>query len=546
MRLTRFLISKFRSIENLEVIFPKDKPVILFGQNNVGKSNILRALDIMLGEKHAAYYDFQDSDYFMRDKNTNPNISFTACFDQNYYRGNNYNPATKEICFTTNKIVSGKKESTFHYKASENSGNKIFLSNDDKEKCQIVFVDANRDINRQLSYFSQYSILSKMSKRMHEVMQSSVKTQLDTEFKKIKDIFESVPQYKSFHEKLQKAFESNIHGFDHKLEVDLSACDPNNYFNSLKIIAKEGGKICSFDEFGTGEQQVLLLSFVKAYAETFKGETFILGIEEPEAHLHPIAQRWLAKNISLISKSGVQVIITTHSPDFLDIENLEGFVKVYRDGNKTKLIQHSAQSLAQECIRLKGNPSINESNILNFYKTKTFYDQLRGFFARRIILAEGESEFFSLTNYFKNCGFDLAKNGVEIVNCRGKDQITRNYRLFKSYQYDCFCLFDADTGSGNNDDFANTFEFDKTRMNFEENSFTFDSSKKYGYFGKDFETYLRINIPDYSSKEVLIEGKKIIKAKIVSEQNPEFKPAFIQNIATSLSLESDLVSPDSS
>lgn len=221
MRLTRFVISKFRSIENVEVIFPRDKPVILFGPNNVGKSNILRALDIMLGEKHAAFYDFQDSDYFMRDKTTNPNISLMACFDQNYYRGNNYNPPTKEICFTTNKVFSGKKESTFHYKASENSGNKIFLSNEDKEKCQIVFVDANRDINRQLSYFSQYTILSKMAKRMHGIMQSSVKTQLDAKFKEIKDIFESVPKCKSFHEKLQKAFESNIHGFDHKLEVDL-------------------------------------------------------------------------------------------------------------------------------------------------------------------------------------------------------------------------------------------------------------------------------------------------------------------------------------
>lgn len=262
--------------------------------------------------------------------------------------------------------------------------------------------------------------------------------------------------------------------------------------------------------------------------------------------MHPIAQRWLAKNISSISKSGVQIIISTHSPEFLDIENLEGFVKVYRDENKTKIIQHSAQSLAEECIRLKGSTSINANNILNFYKTKTFYDQLRGFFARRIILVEGQSEFFSLPNYFKNCGYELAKNGVEIINCRGKEQIPRDYRFFKSYQYDCFCLFDADTDSGSNDDFANTFEFDKNGMNFEENSFTYDSSKKYGYFGKNFETYLRNNIPDYSTREASIEGNKIIKAKIVSEQNPEFKPAFIQNIATSLSLESDLVSPDSS
>lgn len=310
MRITKFSISKFRSIENLEIIFPKEKPVVLFGPNNVGKSNIIKALDIMLGESYTPYHDFQDSDFYMRDNISNPNISFIACFDENYFSGNNYSPGTNEICFTTDKIVSGKKESIFHYKNSENGGRKIYLPKENREKCQVILIDANRDINRQLSHSSQYTILSKMSRKMHEIITSSAKEKLDGEFHKIKDIFESIPEYKNFHERLQKAFGSNIEGFEHKLEVDLSSCDPNNYFGSLNIVAKDGERVCSFDEFGTGEQQILLLSFVKAYAETFKGETFILAIEEPEIHLHPIAQRWLAKNISLISKSRVQVYCT--------------------------------------------------------------------------------------------------------------------------------------------------------------------------------------------------------------------------------------------
>ncbi len=537
MRLTKFNVEHFRSVEKAEIIFPENVPVILFGPNNVGKSNILRALDCMLGEKYASYFDFQDSDYYARDSNKYPNISFTACFDENVYSGNSYNPPTSTLCFTTNKVNSGKNENTFHYPTEINGGKKIFLSNEDKGKCQFIFIDATRDLSRQLSYYSQYSILSKMARKMHEVMQRDVKETLTDYFKNIKTTFETVPEYKQFHARLQKAFESNIDGFEHKLEIDLSAYDPNNYFNSLRIIAKEGTNNRSFDEFGTGEQQILLMSFVKAYAETFKGENFILGIEEPESHLHPVAQKWLAKNISKIAKSGVQIIVTTHSPEFLDIANLEGFVKVYKESGITKSKQHTVKTLTESCIQLHADQTkTNESNILEFYKAKTFYDQLRGFFARKILLVEGETEFFALPNYFNNCGYDLIRNGVEVINCRGKTQITRNYRLLKSYGYDCFCLFDADKSKGSNSDLAATFGFSEQDMNYNEGIFVHDLVKKYGYFGKDYESYLRNEITGYSEAENVLHDDKVIKAKILSEQNSQYKPPFIEEIAKALSM----------
>lgn len=305
----------------------------------------------------------------------------------------------------------------------------------------------------------------------------------------------------------------------------------------MRIIAKEGKDNRSFDEFGTGEQQILLMSFVKAYAETFKGENFILGIEEPEAHLHPIAQKWLAKNISSIAKSGVQVVLTTHSPEFLDIINLEGFVKVYKVSGITKSKQQTVKSLVESCVQLQVDQTkVKEDNVLQFYRAKTFYDQLRGFFARKILLVEGETEFFALPNYFKNFGYDLIRNGVEIVNCRGKAQITRNFKLFSSYNYICFCLFDADKSKGSNSDLAKTFNFTEKNINFKKEDFTFDQINKYGYFGKDYESYMRSAIDKYSEAEALLFSDKVIKAKILSEEHPEYLPQFIEDIAKSLFL----------
>ena len=134
MRLIKFTIEHFRSMEEVEIIFPENIPVILFGPNNVGKSNILKSLEYMLGEKSAAYVEFQDSDYYLRDSKNYPNISYRAYFDSNFYSGNYKNPPSDTVCFSTNIEIGGKSENTFHYPTDINNGGKIYLSNLDKEK----------------------------------------------------------------------------------------------------------------------------------------------------------------------------------------------------------------------------------------------------------------------------------------------------------------------------------------------------------------------------------------------------------------------------
>lgn len=69
MRLEKINIRHYRSIENISIIMPKNKPLVLFGPNNAGKSNILSAFDRILGERYPTFIAVEDSDYFMRDKN---------------------------------------------------------------------------------------------------------------------------------------------------------------------------------------------------------------------------------------------------------------------------------------------------------------------------------------------------------------------------------------------------------------------------------------------------------------------------------------------
>lgn len=135
---------------------------------------------------------------------------------------------------------------------------------------------------------------------------------------------------------------------------------------------------------------------------------------------------------------------------------------------------------------------------------------------------------------------ELNSLGVEIVDCRGKSQIARNYRLFKSYGYECFCLFDSDGSDKEkvrgNEELSAIFGFNKDLMNKEPRDFTFDTNQKYGYFGVDFENYMRSHFENYQTQESEIVGTKVQKAKVISSSNSELRPDFILRIAESIGL----------
>lgn len=511
MRLLKLQIQYFRSIENVVLTLPENTPLILFGPNNSGKSNILRAVDILVGERWAPTTDFEDSDFFQRDRDGYSTFTLKAKFDENISK------YTNVLCFSTNFCCQGSSnhENTYH----DASNRKVFLRNDERERCQFILIDATRDLSRQFSYFSQYTILSKTAKRIHAALVEQQKEKLTEYFGKIQDLFLSVNEFKDFYTRLQNAFASTIEGFEHKLDIDLSAYDPNNYFKSLRITAKEGDQVRSFEEFGTGEQQVLLMAFVKAYAEVFKGDNFVLGIEEPEAHLHPLAQRWLAKNIQKLCESGIQVIVTTHSPEFLSVSNLEGLVRVYKENGLTHVVQHTTKTFAEHCIKLGANASkTTPESVIPFYEANTFYSQVSGFFSKVVLLVEGPSEKLSLPIFLRAGGFDPDKYGVEIIECGGKSQIARNYRLFTAYKYCVYCLFDADSSNAEkkrgNEELGTLFGFATTTLITDPKSFNVDPSNRFAYFGGTLESHLQSCIGNYSELErALGDIPKPLRAK---------------------------------
>lgn len=509
MRLEKINIRHYRSIENISIIMPKNKPLILFGPNNAGKSNILSAFDRILGERYPTFIEVEDSDYFMRDKNKNPTIDISVEFNFPYHVDNykSYNSI-----FLTYGVDGKINENLIH----DGYKRKLYISNDTRERFQSFLLDANRNTSFHFNYSNKYSLLSKFNKSLHDSLTDEDKKRLSHSFEDIKSIFEKKTQFANMFAIFKNSIEESVQGFIHHLEADFSAYDPNNFAKYLRINAFENSEVRSFDEFGTGEQQILVMAFAKAYMEAFRGENFLFILEEPEANLHPLAQKWLKKYIYDLCESGLQIIISTHSPNFINPSNLEGLVRVYKNEGVTKTIQLDPTKLKQVLIETGVDENrIPSDNLGDYFDLRLYSEQLEGMFADTIILVEGLTEKLAIPIWLERKEYFLSANGIEIINCMGKANIPTLYRLYKSFGYRCICVFDGDIKKTNPnerknkllEDVLEDFEED-TILKGHETGYYVITGSDYLCFVEDYETAIKNQIGKNDYMKLENEAKK--------------------------------------
>lgn len=518
-RITSLRIEGYRSVgDRAAITFPLGQPVVLVGENNAGKSNLVRALQLVLGPFWPGNHEPEDHEFFGRDRDRP--IEIAVEFAAQEPLGGKY---TKLVW----RYDPGADEPV-HFRGVRPDGREGFISNDDRDSCMCVLVEAERNLAYHLSYASKWTLLSRLMRRFHRALEErdEVRTELEQLFEHIKDKFHEVPEFKAFVGDLREQMRELVSTMPHRLEVDFEAYNPVNFFHALRLHAAEEGQPRTLEEMGTGEQQVLALAFAHAYARAFHGG-LVLVVEEPEAHLHPLAQQWLAQRLRARCQQGLQLVVTTHSPAFVDIEGLEGLVLVYKEGGQTRVRQLARGELVQKCIEL-GVPQtkISEENVLSFYAAHATPMLLSGLFARSVVLVEGPSEALALPVYFRKCGLEVEREGVAVLPVGGKGNLAKWYRLYRAYGFRAYVVFDndpKDDGSGAKRRDALTAlgipAADHDRL-IEVADWVVDSS--YTIFGQNFERTLREWFPLYGQHEdkartAGIESKPFI-AKWVAER----------------------------
>lgn len=182
-----------------------------------------------------------------------------------------------------------------------------------------------------------------------------------------------------------------------------------------KISLIYGDNPIKIERNGTGRNNLLFISLVLSYVEDVtRGHSSyfrVVGLEEPESHLHPNLQDHLAHNIeSLIKNSDakefrkdIQLLITSHSTHITTKIDFENTVVLYRNGDQIAshyvLDGFSSNALGKKQIKYL-NKYLDAVNANIFY-------------SRKIILVEGISEKLLIPVFFER----ILKHTTEKSSC---------------------------------------------------------------------------------------------------------------------------------
>lgn len=409
MYLKSVKINNFRKIKETECFFVPGLNLIV-GPNDSGKTAVIDAIRFTLRQVVDDFCRISRDDFQKLEENLKININFSfedskdtkikemARFAE-YLSYSNESPELN-IWFTVKSDEDGIKFPVFKVGPTEDVA--VEMDKKCKESLKVVYLKPLRDAENDLKA-KQGSRISKILCKHEDICANQdALAQLLQDFKDHSEHFFENEGGKSVLEEVSRllnAFDEQAVKDKKKIKIGPTPSESLDFMRTLERVALYYHDL---PKPGLGTQNMIFIAAELLHLVKQQAPKLIL-VEEIEAHLHPQRQLKIIKALQKESEGGVQMILTTHSP------NLASAIDV---GNLSLFVDGSYYSLA------KGKTKLHKEN---YQYLSRFLDVTKAnlFFAQGVMLVEGPTEQMLVPEFAKILGVDLTDFGVSVISVNG-------------------------------------------------------------------------------------------------------------------------------
>lgn len=438
MHISEIKVENFRLFEDFELELNSGLNVIV-GENNSGKTGLIDAIRQTLDTNSSEWTRLSAGDFRTGTDALSIRLKFDAITPEQAHVFVEH--------LTYEPIDDGGRKAVFYVNLVANvtdipTRNGRYIRTEFRSGEHAEGPSIDREIRNYLSatYLkplrdAETELSAGRASRLAQILSSSKSMRKDANFQKLVEDFihasqsakdnpgvsDSKDTINAHFEKL--TFEADKEVFDLAIQIlgsknfaDMSSSEREQAFQSvlerLSLVLNEDAPLQ-----GLGYNNILFMATELILLEQEAGQFPILLIEEPEAHLHPQLQmkflKFLRDEFNQEGKPKLQTILSTHSPNLASKAELESLI-IMKNGLAFPLRKNETKLDDDDYVFLEKFLDITKANL---------------FFAKGVLIVEGEAENILLPTIAKLLGRPLENFGVSVVNV-GNTAYARYAKIF--------------------------------------------------------------------------------------------------------------------